>query len=170
MVDRRELQSERPGKTRKTSPTNNAHLLKFGPLGKSIFESLPIGVVSFGSDMKILEANGQAARLIDLGEKIDESLSKGTDGSGTQGPNWTEKLKSAMSRGETYRLDSVRYTRDGETKLLRITLAPLKKNEASENSGGTAIIEDITEKVNIEKQLVNTEKLATGFQGGSRAK
>ncbi len=161
MVDRRELQSEKPGKTHKTSPTDSEHLLKFGPLGKWIFESLPIGVVSFGPDLKIIDANPKAARLIYLGEKIDESLAKGTDGFSTPGPNWTEKLKSAMSTGETHRLDNVRYTLDGETKFLRIMLAPLKKNMTSGNSGGTAIIEDMTEKVNMEKQLVSAERLAT---------
>ncbi len=161
MVDSRDLQSERPGKTRKRSPTNNKHLLKFSPLGKCIFESLPIGVVYFGPGMKIIDANRQVARLIDLGEKIDESLAKGTDRPSKQGADWTEKLKLVMSTGETYRLENVRYTLDGETKLLRITLAPLKENEKSENFGGTAIIEDITEKASMEKQLVSAERLAT---------
>jgi signal transduction histidine kinase len=38
---------------------------------------------------------------------------------------------------------------------------PLKVNEKPDNAGGTAIIENITEKANMEKQLVSTEKLAT---------
>ena len=161
MVDRGELQSEKPGKTRETPPTHSEQWSEFGPLSKCIFESLPVGVVTFGPDLKIIDANHQAATLIDLGEKIDESLAKGTDGFGTQGPDWTEELKSVMSTGETCRFDNVKYVMDGEIKLLRIICASLKNSETSGHCGGAAIIENITEKVSVEKQLVSTERFAT---------
>jgi len=160
MPDRQELQSAKPGETEKRPKRNIINgYLKFGRLGKSIFELLPIGVVAFGPDLKIIDANPQAAKLIELDDTIDKSLAKGTDNKIWQ--NWTKQLKSAISTGKIRRFGSVSYTLNGKTKLLRIVCAPLKKARATRNLGGTVIIEDITEKVNIQRQLAGAERLAT---------
>jgi C4-dicarboxylate-specific signal transduction histidine kinase len=132
--------------------------LRFGPLGKSIVQSLPIGVVAFAPDLKIIEANSQAANLIELGDYIDKSLAKGTDEK--VWPGWTKQLKSVLSTGKTCGFDSVNYTLNGKMKLLRIVCTPLKKAKTTRNLGGAIIIEDITEKVNIQRQLANAERLA----------
>jgi len=160
MPDRQELQSAKPGETEKRPKRNIINgYLKFGRLGKSIFELLPIGVVAFGPDLKIIDANPQAAKLIELDDTIDKSLAKGTDNKIWQ--NWTKQLESAISTGKIRRFGSVSYTLNGKTKLLRIVCAPLKKARATRNLGGTVIIEDITEKVNIQRQLASAERLAT---------
>ena len=135
--------------------------LRFGLLGKSIVQSLPIGVIAFDSDLKIIEANAQAEKLIELGDYIDKSLAKGTDSSGTPGLDWTEQLKSVVSAGKTCELDNVNYTLNGKTKLLQIVCTPLKKAKTARILGGTVIIEDITEKVDVQRQLANAERLAT---------
>ncbi len=133
----------------------------FGLLGKSIVQSLPIGVIAFDSDLKIIEANSQAAKLIKLGDFIDESLAKGTDSPGVPGFDWTEQLKSIVLTGKSREFDSVSYKLNGKTKLLQIVCTPLKKDKTARILGGAVIIEDITEKVDVQKQLVNAEKLAT---------
>jgi nitrogen fixation/metabolism regulation signal transduction histidine kinase len=69
---------------------------------ESILESLPIGIVAFDSNLKIVRANVQAARLIELGDYINKSLAKGTDNKIWQG--WTQHLTSAIST----RLNSVK--------------------------------------------------------------
>ncbi len=127
-------------------------------LGKSIVQSLPIGVIAFDADLKIIEANPQATRLIELGHYIDKSLAKGTDDKIWLG--WTEQLKSAISKWKTCRFDDVGYTSNGKTKLLRIVCTPLKENKTTKNLGGIIVIEDVTEKVNIQRQSANTERLA----------
>jgi signal transduction histidine kinase len=130
----------------------------FGPLGWSILQSIPIGVVAFGKDLKIIQANLQAAKLIELGSHIDKSLAKGTDEKIWLG--WTQQLKSAISTGQTCKFDNVSYMADGQTKLLRIICTPLEKTKTAKSSGGIVIIEDITENSNIQRQLANTERLA----------
>ncbi len=159
MPERRKLHPKKSDKTDKRQKTGirNGHL-RFGPLGKSVVQSLPIGVVAFDPDLKIIEANSQAAKLIELGDYIDKSLAKGTDDK--VWPGWTEQLKSVVSAGKTCGFDSVNYTLNGKTKLLRIVCTPLKKAKTARNLGGTIIIEDITEKVNIQKRLTNAERLA----------
>ncbi|MHC4462474.1 MAG: two-component system sensor histidine kinase NtrB [Planctomycetota bacterium] len=159
MQEHRKLHPKKSDKTDKRQKTDirNGHL-RFGPLGKSIVQSLPIGVVAFDRDLKIIEANSQAAKLIKLGHYIDKSLAKGTDDKFW--PGWTEQLKSVVSTGKTCGFDNVNYTFNGKTKLLRIVCTPLKKTKTKRNPGGTVIIEDITEKVNIQRQLANAERLA----------
>jgi len=135
--------------------------LGFGPLGKSIVQSLPIGVIAFDSDLRIIESNPQAAKLIELGDFIDESLAKGADYPGEPGLNWTEKLKSVLSSGTTCEFNRVNYKLNRRTKLLQIVCTPIKKARTSKFLGGTLIIEDVTEKADIRRQLANIEKLAT---------
>jgi len=160
MPDHGKQQSTKPGETNKRPKRNIINgYLKFGRLGKSIFELLPLGVVAFGPDLKIIEANPQAAKLIKLDDTIDKSLAKGTDNKIWQ--DWKKRLESAISTGKVRRFDGVRYTLNGKTKLLRIICMPLKKAKATRNLGGTVIIEDVTEKMNIQRQLANTERLAT---------
>ncbi|MGD2095890.1 MAG: ATP-binding protein [Phycisphaerales bacterium] len=130
----------------------------FGPLGWSILQSIPIGVVAFEKDLKIIQANLQAAKLIELGSHIDKSLAKGTDEKIWLG--WTQQLKSAISTGQTCKFDNVSYTADGKTTLLRIICTPLEKTKTAKSSSGIVIIEDITENSNIQRQLANTERLA----------
>jgi PAS domain S-box-containing protein len=149
--------SDKNGKQPKGHTTNDHS--RFGPLGKSIVQSLPIGVVAFDQDLKIIEANRQAAELIELGDYIDKSLAKGTDDKVWLG--WRQQLESAVSTGKPCRFDDVSYTSNGKTKLLRIICTPLKETKTARNLGGTVIIEDITERLNIQRQLANAEKLAT---------
>ncbi len=130
----------------------------FGPLAGSIVQSLPIGVIAFNPNLKIIEANPQAAKLIELGDYLDKSLAKGTDDKIWLG--WTQQLKQAISTGKICRFNDVGYISNDKTKLLRIVCTPLKETKTQKILGGIAIIEDVTEKVNIQKQSDNTERLA----------
>jgi two-component system NtrC family sensor kinase len=162
MANKPELQSKMSDKSCKQpkTPFADGHL-RFGLIGRSIFQSLPIGIVAFDPDLKIIEANPQATKLIELADYIDKSLAKGTDSPGRPSLDWTQQLKSAVSTGETHRFDEVGYTSNGKTKLLRVVCTPLRETKKQRILGGTIIIEDITEKVNIQRQLAGAEKLAS---------
>jgi nitrogen-specific signal transduction histidine kinase len=129
-----------------------------GLLGKTIVQSLPIGIIAFDPDLKIIESNPEATKLIELDDYIDRSLAKGTDEKIWLG--WTEQLKSAISTGKTCRFNDVGYTSNGKTTLLRIVCTPLKETKTTKNLGGIIIIEDVTKKVNIQRESANTERLA----------
>jgi PAS domain S-box-containing protein len=133
--------------------------LEFGPLGKSLFDSLPVGIVTFDRDLKITNSNTRAAALLVLDEQIDKSLATGT---GKElGRDWTEQFRSVISTGEMRRFETVSYARKGHTKLLRIICTPVKKPGARKALGGALIIEDITERTNADKRLADAERLAT---------
>ena len=159
MSENAEQQSKRPENqcdSLKDYPTSGHS--GFGLLGESILQSLPIGIVAFDPDLKILRANAQAAKLIELGDYIDKSLAKGTDDKIWQG--WTQQLNSAISAGKPCRFDDISYTSDGKTKLLRIICTPPEAAESVKSLGGIIIVEDVTERVNVQRRLANAERLA----------
>ena len=161
MAEKQESQSDKLDATDSSRLAQSEGRLGIGLVGKSIIESLPIGVVTFDSELRIVEANPEAARLIELEDTIDKSLSNGTDGADTAKPDWTGQFELVVSRGKTFRFDLVTYTLNGKTKLLRIACMPLKEAKTKRVFGGTVSIEDVTEKVNIQRQLADVEKLAT---------
>jgi signal transduction histidine kinase len=127
-------------------------------LDAAILQSLPIGIVAFDPGMKIIEANPQAAKLIELGDHIDQSLAKGTDDDIWQG--WTQHLKSAISAGESIRFDDIEYAFNGKTSLLRIICTALEKVTPTGGLDGLLVIEDVSEKVDMQRKLAQAERLA----------
>ena len=127
-------------------------------LGQSIIASLATGVVAFDDKLKIIQANSHAAELIDLEEYIDRSLAKGTD-KNIWG-DWTKLLNSVIATGRKAEFEAVKYSFENKKELLHIVCTPLKENETSKPAGGAVVIEDVSEKVNIEHQLAQAERLA----------
>ncbi len=127
-------------------------------LNKAILHSLPIGIVAFDSDMRIIESNPQAANLIELADCIDKSLAEGTDDEIWQG--WTQHLKSAILAGESVRFDDMEFTSNGKTSLLRIVCTALEKVTPTGGLGGLIVIEDVSEKIDVQRKLAQAERLA----------
>jgi two-component system NtrC family sensor kinase len=65
-----------------------------------------------------------------------------------------------VSSGKPCIFDDVSYTSGGRTKLLRIVCASFQETGTEKKPGGIILIEDVTEKVNIERRLANAERLA----------
>jgi signal transduction histidine kinase len=176
MPDHQELQSEVLQKIDTNQKGPDESHLRFGQLGESIIRSLETGVVAFGPDLKIVQANPQAAKLIEMGDYIDKSLAKGTRaGAATvEGTDeeicgdWTRRLNSAIATGKTRKFENVSYTLNGRTKMLRIVCTPLGKSGRGRPTGGTVIIEDVTEKANLQKQLADAERLAAAGKLASK--
>ena len=84
---------------------------------KHIIDSLPIGIIAFDPDLKIIESNPKAAEIIHIDAFIDKSLSDGTDEKIWQ--NWTTCLKECISAGKTCKFNEVEYTSKDKTKLLQ---------------------------------------------------
>jgi two-component system NtrC family sensor kinase len=130
----------------------------FERLGGAILRSLPMGLVAFDTGMKIIEANPQAARLIELTDHIDKSLAMGTDDEIWQG--WRGHLKSALSAGKPVSFDDVEYTSDGTTSILRIICAAVGADRPTGNLGGLVLIEDASERTDTQRRLAEAERLA----------
>jgi len=144
---------------KKTQKDHSNSALSLGRDARSIFHALPIGVVVFGKDLKIIEANPEAAKLIDLNEKIDKSLTKGTGNMGLPAPDWTKQLGSVVTAAKNRKFNGVSYTLNGKTRLLQLICVPLKSSRTT-TRGGILVIEDTTEKVNVQRNLADSERLA----------
>jgi len=125
---------------------------------RSIIQSLPMGIIAFDPDLRVLESNSRAAELVDLANYIDKSLANGTDDQIWQG--WTDHLKSAISAGKPCTFDDVGYTSGGKTRLLRIICTALGQMGTTGIPGGMIIIEDVSERVDTQRKLAHAEKLA----------
>ena len=130
----------------------------FGLLGGPVLQSLPVGVVVFDPELRVIEANSRAARLVEPDDRIDTSLAKGADKTTQTG--WTEQLRAVVSAGKTLAFEDVNYTLNEKTRLLRIVCAPLRDPATTNILAGSAVIEDITERLNIHKRLAEAERLA----------
>jgi signal transduction histidine kinase len=128
---------------------------------ESIVQSLPIGIIAFDQDLKIIGANRRAAELIELHEYMDESLAKCTACSGTAAPNWAQQLKSTLSTGSPRTFDAVAHESDSKKKLLRLACIPLRAGNTDTILGGSIVIEDMTEKTDLQKERADAERLAT---------
>ena len=136
-------------------------VLKPDVLCASILNSLPIGIVTFDRELNIVYVNAVAANLIDVSTRIDESLARGTNKPGISGIDWSDQLKPIIDSGKVQRFESVSYSHRGKMVLLGIVCTPVKDTDNGRILGGTVILEDITEKVAVQRQLARSQKLAT---------
>jgi signal transduction histidine kinase len=134
--------------------------LSLGLLGRSIVQLLPMGVVVFDSDLRVVESNSMAANMIEVGDYIDKSLAKGSDNPEKAGLEWSEKLKSALAAGQMRRFEGVNYVYNGGSRLLRIIFTPIIEPKAQKALAGSILIEDTTEKADIQMKLAKAERLA----------
>ena len=158
-----EQKQRRPNSSTKTGDSNRQCLdgtegLDLPNLSELIIESLSRGVVAFDRRLRIIHANSQAGKLIHVGEYIDKSLAGGTDAN--IWGSWTRLLKSAITTGEKGDFKAVRYNLNGQKKLLHIVCTPLKESKTCRLIGGAVVIEDETDKVDIEHHLAQVERFA----------
>lgn len=135
--------------------------MDFNQACENIVDSLPIGIVAFDNSLVIIKANQTAARLLCINtnknNQIDEILNNGTD-KDVWG-DWSVRLDKAIAQEDAGFLENVSFKNKGSEKLLEINCTVLK-SEKGETIGGAITIEDITERVNIQKQLDNIERFA----------
>jgi len=127
-------------------------------LAESIIESVCPGIVAFDRQLRIIRANSRAAQLIDIGEYIDRSLAAGTDAK--IWGNWSKLLESTITTGHKGDFKAVRYSFNGQKRLLHIVCTPLKESSTQQVGGAVVVIDDVTEKADIEAQLAQAERLA----------
>jgi len=127
-------------------------------LAELIIESICPGIVAFDQKFRIIRANSRAVQLVDVGEYIDRSLAAGTDAK--VWGNWNKLLESVLKSGRKTDFKAVRYNFNGRKRLLNIGCTPLKQTSAQQVKGAVMVIEDITEKADIEAQLARAERFA----------
>lgn len=132
--------------------------LKFENLGNLIIHSLSVGIIAFSRNMEIIETNQKARELLSLEDKIDASLNSGTDHA--IWGDWKDRLAKIVDYGSHGNFNTVKYVKNGTTKLLDISCVALKEEKSQRTLGGALVIEDATGRVEMERKLSASEKLA----------
>ena len=131
--------------------------LQFDNLCKSIADQLKMALISFDTEMKIVDSTPLASDLMRLESAIDQTIARGTDVSIWK--NWNELIGSALQTGQKAEFGTVKYNYHNHQKLLNITCIPILDSASGAIIGGTIALYDITEKLDIEQELAHAERL-----------
>lgn len=129
------------------------------PLG-SVIMSLPVAAAVFDSNLKILQVSPAFAGLIKPDVFLDKSLADGTIEWGLKRTEWAEKLKSALLSPLMLKVSYKDRPKNVKTRHLRISCSAVSEKSLKEPVG-IILVEDITENIEMQKQLASAEKLAT---------
>jgi signal transduction histidine kinase len=127
-------------------------------LTRAILQSLPVGVIVFDKELKVVNANLCASDLVEIQQNADAALAAGTNEK--IWGDWRKILLDVIENGKSYHFDNVSYRTTGSQAVLQITCVPLTGSPDNSIQGGLIMLENITERENIKKQLANTERLA----------
>ncbi|MGB8226949.1 MAG: ATP-binding protein [Sedimentisphaerales bacterium] len=124
-----------------------------------ILQSLPVGVIVFDRELKVVSVNPSASELMNVLQSADVTLAAGTNekiwGS------WRKTLLDVIENGKSYHFDNIGYHTAGSQVVLQIMFVPLRGSSDNLIEGGLIMLKDITEKENIKKQLASAEKFAS---------
>jgi two-component system NtrC family sensor kinase len=129
---------------------------------ESIVESINVGLLAVDSEGKLTRFNTTAEDLFGIrreeavGRKVEEIFAA----------DFAETLAKLLGKSR-WNLQEVRHaykmpvtTRDGESFILNIAVAPLRSPEG-ERTGAILVLEDVTARVSLEEQLRQREKLSS---------
>jgi signal transduction histidine kinase len=120
--------------------------------------SVMFGVAAFDRNLNIITANREAMELLDIQGTIAYSLAAGTDEK--LWSNWEALLSAVINDDKKSQFPHVRYSKGCKTRLLDLVCTPMHSDFCQKPIGGVLVIEDVSEKVEKEQQLGQTERLA----------
>jgi signal transduction histidine kinase len=132
-------------------------MLEFGGI-RAVIDSLPMGVFIFDQQLKVILANRLGYNILNDGEYLHHILAEGTDRKAYG--DWGGILRSVLDTGQKANFNAVEYGSNGCTKLLDIECTVLKFDGNNSPSGGAVVLQDVTEKVNMARQLAQSERFA----------
>jgi signal transduction histidine kinase len=153
--------NRKPVKKRSAEPNSESRECR-----GSILQALPIALIVFDADLKIIEANSKATSLVKLRDRIDQSLASGTDDKIWLG--WTQQLKATIAEQTTAAFDDVAYTSGSGTRLLRVVCSAAEHVGPTGGPGGIVMIEDVSDMAEIQRRLGDAERLAVIGRRASR--
>lgn len=132
-------------------------LLQFDTLCKSIAEPLNLGAISFDQNLSVIDHTPLAQKLIYLEPSIDRILIRGTDANVWK--DWKSLIQSALKSGQKADFGTVKYTHEDRLRLLNIGCIPIRDPAADTLLGGVLVVQDTTEKLDMEHGLAQAERL-----------
>jgi len=133
--------------------------LRLTHLVQNIIDTMPMGIVVFDHDLDIIDCNTNARKMLAQAQTV--SLAIAAQCKAPLVDNWDEKLLQALAADGPTVFESITCCRQGQTYILHIICIPLTAREFDSEPGGILLIEDITSKAMMEKDLAAAERLAS---------
>ena len=136
----------------------SAELNRLKRYNESIVTSIPLGLLTFNRDFRITFINQRAREIFGLtperGNLLDLDVTE-------QGRLWAKELPAVIELADVIRFDSaVLVPPDGDrTYIIRAIATPLKAPDGA-TVGGVVVVEDITQRVKMERMLAASERHA----------
>jgi len=142
----------------KTSAAKDGRL-RLSHLVEHIIDTMPMGVVVFDHSLDIIDCNTNARKMLAQARTASQAIA--AQCKPPSADNWDEKLQHALAAGSPTVFESVHCHRDNRTYILHIICIPLTAQQFNSQPGGILLIEDITAKAMMEKDLAAAERLAS---------
>ncbi|MBN1344321.1 MAG: GHKL domain-containing protein [Phycisphaerae bacterium] len=128
-------------------------------VAERVFHRLPVGVIVFDKELRVVSHNQAAAFLLRPGKLVWEMLENAAVEARYE--NWAVALGKVLQTGQTARFDSITCRgAGGQDLLINVTCAPLTREESRQVFGGMLVLEDVTLQASMEKRLAVSERLA----------
>lgn len=136
---------------------NDTEMLQFDHLCKIMADSMQIGFISFDKSLTVIDYTPSVKKLVYLGSSIDEILEKGTDTHIWK--NWKDIFNSMLAAVHKVEIGTLKYTFQNTIRVLNITGVPIPHADSHDVIGGILVLSDITDKLDIEHELAQAERL-----------
>jgi len=145
-------------KTAKKGKAASGGLFRFGKMAQHLADIMPLGMVAFDSEMNITDCNPSANKMLAIGGDITKVFNTG---SAPPDENcWENQLRHALERAEPSTFENIIYTQNGSVSTLHIICTPINDEKTGLQTGGLLLIEDVTAKAIMERDLASAERLA----------
>ena len=135
-----------------------AELERLRTFNEDLFESAPVGIIVFDREFRVGFRNAAADRLWPEDRSVLEAARR-TD-LGRSDPDWEVSLRDVVNMQKPWLAEEVGLVRPGrEPVRLNLSCSPLRSGRRSV-VGGVLIVEDVTQRVHMERRLAVSERLA----------
>ncbi|MCP4592368.1 MAG: PAS domain-containing protein [bacterium] len=135
--------------------------LTLAQIAEQVFQGLPLGLIVFDHQLRILHRNEVAGELFadhrDVGRLLAEETLEG------KCEDWPAVVRQVLDTGVQRRLEGVSCSGDtsaGEPRLLDLVCIPLQPEGSGPVSGGVLLCEDVTARASLERRLAVSERMA----------
>lgn len=126
-----------------------------------LIHDLPLGVVVFDMDLAITDSNPVANEILLPSTNVAEALMLGIQQEEEEEEHdWAELLQEAITSVQPRTFEQITYSKDKRNYILQIICTPLTEKKAGRLIGGILLVEDVTAKVGMQRDLASAERLA----------
>jgi PAS domain S-box-containing protein len=153
----RELHERLDGAISRLQDTNR-ELAHLSDHNDAVVRSIPLGLVAFGRDYRVLFSNSVATGLLGLRDPEDHQaglLRLDVDQPGRQ---WAVELAQVVNGGRVVEFEEaiLRPLHDERTRTVRVIVSPLRDSDGGIR-GGVIVLEDVTEQIRLQRELAASE-------------